>query len=107
MIKHITLIETILYVNDQETSCKFYQNIFRYSMTKLILAKILYGDFNIHYLLGKYNDKFIKDFTEGKENLLFFPKKEIRTFNSSPISDLSENTCIIFTPCFGTFQVLL
>ena len=29
MIKHIKLIETILYVNDQETSCKFYQNIFR------------------------------------------------------------------------------
>lgn len=29
MIKHIQLIETILYVNDQEASCKFYQNIFR------------------------------------------------------------------------------
>jgi uncharacterized glyoxalase superfamily protein PhnB len=29
MIKHIKLIETILYVKDQETSCKFYQNIFR------------------------------------------------------------------------------
>ena len=29
MIKHIKLTETILYVNDQETSCKFYQKIFR------------------------------------------------------------------------------
>jgi len=29
MIKHIRLIETILYVNDQEASCKFYQHIFR------------------------------------------------------------------------------
>lgn len=29
MIKHIKLIETILYVNDQESSCRFYQNIFR------------------------------------------------------------------------------
>lgn len=29
MIKHIRLIEAILYVNDQETSCRFYQNIFR------------------------------------------------------------------------------
>ena len=29
MIKHIKLIETIFYVNDQEASCKFYQNIFR------------------------------------------------------------------------------
>lgn len=29
MIKHIKCIETILYVNDQEASCRFYQNIFR------------------------------------------------------------------------------
>lgn len=29
MMNQIKLIETILYVNDQETSCKFYQNIFR------------------------------------------------------------------------------
>jgi uncharacterized glyoxalase superfamily protein PhnB len=29
MIKHIKLIETILYVNNQEESCKFYQSIFR------------------------------------------------------------------------------
>jgi uncharacterized glyoxalase superfamily protein PhnB len=29
MIKHIKLIETILYVNDQEASCRFYQNLFR------------------------------------------------------------------------------
>jgi|LZCG01.1.fsa_nt_gb DNA helicase IV len=29
MMTHIKLIETILYVNNQETSCNFYQNIFR------------------------------------------------------------------------------
>ena len=29
MIKHIKLFETILYVNDQEASSQFYQNIFR------------------------------------------------------------------------------
>jgi uncharacterized glyoxalase superfamily protein PhnB len=29
MINHIKFIEIILYVNDQEASCKFYQNIFR------------------------------------------------------------------------------
>ncbi|MCF8303267.1 MAG: lactoylglutathione lyase [Bacteroidales bacterium] len=28
-MSQIKLIETILYVNDQEASCKFYQNIFR------------------------------------------------------------------------------
>lgn len=30
MIKHIKLIEIILFVNDQESSCQFYQNIFRH-----------------------------------------------------------------------------
>ena len=29
MIEHIKLTETILYVSDQEESCKFYQKIFR------------------------------------------------------------------------------
>lgn len=29
MIRHIKLIETILYVNDQAASCEFYQNLFR------------------------------------------------------------------------------
>jgi len=29
MIKQIKLVETILYVDNQETSCHFYQNIFR------------------------------------------------------------------------------
>ena len=29
MISHIKLIETILYVNDQEASCRFYKSIFR------------------------------------------------------------------------------
>jgi predicted enzyme related to lactoylglutathione lyase len=29
MISHIKIIETILYVSDQDASCRFYQNIFR------------------------------------------------------------------------------
>lgn len=29
MIKHITTVETILYVNDQATSARFYQQLFR------------------------------------------------------------------------------
>lgn len=28
-MSHIKFVETILYVNDQETSCRFYQHIFR------------------------------------------------------------------------------
>ncbi len=31
-----------------------------YGMTKYILAKLLWGEFNINFLLGKYNDKFLK-----------------------------------------------
>lgn len=47
MIKHIKLLETILYVKDQDVSCKFYQNIFRKEadlnvpgMTEFILSDI-------------------------------------------------------------------
>ncbi len=28
-------------------------------MIKYILSRLLYGKFNINYLLGKYNDKFL------------------------------------------------
>lgn len=31
MVKHINLVETILYVSDQDRSCKFYEKIFRKS----------------------------------------------------------------------------
>lgn len=39
----------------------FYMNIIFYGMTKYILSRILYGKFNINYLLGKYNKRFLKD----------------------------------------------
>ena len=39
----------------------FYQNIVLYGMSKYILSKLLYGDFDINYLLGKYNEKFLSD----------------------------------------------
>jgi hypothetical protein len=39
----------------------FYYNMILYGMIKYILARILYGNFNIHYLLGKYNKKFLHD----------------------------------------------
>lgn len=39
----------------------FYSNILYYAMAKYILSRILYGKFSINYLLGKYNDKFLKD----------------------------------------------
>ena len=39
----------------------FYRYIILYGMAKYILSKLLYGDFNIDYLLGKYNEKFLED----------------------------------------------
>lgn len=44
MIKHIKLIETILYVSNQEASCKFYQNLFR---SKADLNVIGMTEFNL------------------------------------------------------------
>lgn len=38
-----------------------YSRIIKYGMLKYILSRLLYGDFNINYLLGKYNDKFLED----------------------------------------------
>lgn len=39
----------------------FYNNIVLYGMLKYVLSRILYGDFNIDYLLGKYDEKFLID----------------------------------------------
>jgi hypothetical protein len=38
----------------------FYMNIIFYGMTKYGFCRILYGKFNICYLLGKYNKRFLK-----------------------------------------------
>ena len=40
---------------------QFYNNLAIYSMARYIISRILYGTFNIHYLLGKYYEKFLKD----------------------------------------------
>jgi hypothetical protein len=39
----------------------FLERIIRYGMTRYILSRILYGNFNVKYLLEKYYIKFIKD----------------------------------------------
>lgn len=39
----------------------FYDLIIKYGMLKYILSRLLYGDFNINYLLGKHNEKFLTD----------------------------------------------
>ena len=39
-----------------------------YSMLRYILSKLLYGNFNINYLLGKYYKNFLKDLKNSKYN---------------------------------------
>lgn len=48
------------------TFVQFSENLLLYAMAKYILSRILYGNFDINYLLGKYNDKFIEDLGESR-----------------------------------------
>lgn len=38
-----------------------YLKMILYGMLKFILSRILYGNFNVNYILNKYNHKFLKD----------------------------------------------
>lgn len=44
----------------------FYDNIILYGMSKYILSRLLYGHFNINFLLGKYNEKFLKNLGDSR-----------------------------------------
>jgi hypothetical protein len=44
----------------------YYNNLILYSMTRYILSKILYGNFNINYLLDKYNEQFLNDLQHSR-----------------------------------------
>ncbi len=44
----------------------FYENIALYGMAKYILSRLLYGKFDINYLLGKYNEKFLKKLSTSR-----------------------------------------
>jgi len=45
---------------------EFYEQIIRYGMLRYILSKLLYGNFNINYLLRKYYEKFLIDLNNSK-----------------------------------------
>lgn len=45
---------------------QFQENIITYALIKLILARVLYGKFNIKYLLQKYNDKLLRDLRKSR-----------------------------------------
>lgn len=43
-----------------------YKLIIKYAMLKYILSRLLYGNFDINYLLGKYNEKFLYDLAHSR-----------------------------------------
>lgn len=51
----------------------FYLNIVEYSMLKYLLSRILYGEFNINYILNNNNKKFIRNL--GNSRFCNFVKK--------------------------------
>ena len=62
----------------------FYENIIIYGMVRYVLARILYGNFDINYLLGKYYDKLLKDLNNSRFCWVvdfFFLNPENPTFN--------------------------
>jgi hypothetical protein len=44
----------------------FYNDVIRYGMVRYILSRILYGNFNINYLLRKYYKKFLIDLGKSR-----------------------------------------
>jgi hypothetical protein len=58
----------------------FYDNIIRYGMVRYILSKILYGNFNINYLLRKYYKQFLIDLGKSRFcNFLQFFKNPVNS----------------------------
>jgi len=50
------------------TYLEFANNLIQYSMVRYFLSRLLYGKFNINYLLGKYYYKFLKDLSKSRFN---------------------------------------
>jgi hypothetical protein len=44
----------------------FFINLVKYSMTRYLLSRIIYGNFNIKYVLNKYNKRFLKDLSNTR-----------------------------------------
>lgn len=47
-------------------SQQFILNIISYSMFRYVLSRLLYGNFDINYLLGRYFQKFLKDLENSR-----------------------------------------
>jgi len=44
----------------------FFINLVKYSMTKYLLSRLMYGTFNIKYVLNEYNKTFLKDLSNTR-----------------------------------------
>ena len=49
-----------------ETFPEFYLGIMVYAMLRYILSRLMYGDFNIDYLLNQYTEKFLYDLNHSR-----------------------------------------
>ena len=63
--KDCTLYEKAIFIFSkaklESTFFIFYDNLILYGMLKFILSRLLYGIFNINFLLRKFNEKFLED----------------------------------------------
>jgi len=62
--KIVYLMENV--VTDQNDAYDFALLLVKYSMLKYILARLMYGNFNIKYILNKYNKKFLNDLSNTR-----------------------------------------
>ncbi len=84
-----TLLEKLEYLFNKDIVAEpniyvFYENIALYGMAKYILSRLLFGKFNINYLLGKYNDKFLKKLSASRfcKFMAFFESEPYNHYNS-------------------------
>jgi hypothetical protein len=61
-----TLLDRIYNLSGSINNVEFGENLIKYSLFKYLLARILYEDFNVNYLLVKYNDKFLDDLSNSR-----------------------------------------
>jgi len=78
---------------------QFLHNMIKYGMTRYILSRILYGKFNIDYLLEKYYKKFITDLGRSRfcRFLEFFENCTIST--DFPVSFVGYEKYFLYDKC--------
>lgn len=96
--KGCTALDKINYIYQKQNitieGIDFRDNLVKYSMLKYLLCKILYSRWNIYYLLGKYNNKFLNDLKRSNFNnfLDFFinPESDVYNYNKYFLYDYGK-----------------